>query len=73
MKNTTHQHLKQKLSVPIDKDGKIHSALMVDKSTKFSWERNGSVVECLTRDQEAEGSSLNGVTALWSLSKTYLS
>ena len=32
-----------------------------------------SVVECLTRDLEAAGSSLTGVTALWSLSKTHLS
>ena len=36
-------------------------------------ERSGSVVECLTRDQEAAGSSLDGVTALWFLSKTHLS
>ena len=34
-------------------------------------EYSGSVVECLTRDQEAVGSSLTGVTALWSLSKTH--
>ena len=27
-------------------------------------ERSGSVVECLTRDQRAAGSSLTGVTAL---------
>ena len=33
-------------------------------------ERSGSVVECLTRDRRAAGSSLTGVTALWSLSKT---
>ena len=32
-------------------------------------ERCGSVVECLTLDQEAAGSSLTGVAALWSLSK----
>ena len=37
------------------------------------WERSGSVVECLTRDGEAAGSSLTGVTALWSLSKRHLS
>ena len=37
------------------------------------WERSGSVVECLTRDQRVAGSSLTGVTALWSLSKTHLS
>ena len=33
-------------------------------------ERSGSVVECLTRDRGAAGSSL---TALWCLSKTHLS
>ena len=32
-----------------------------------------SVVECLTRDRRAAGSSLTGLTALWSLSKTHLS
>ena len=32
-------------------------------------ERSGSVVECLTQDRGAAGSSLTGVTALWSLSK----
>ena len=36
-------------------------------------ERSGSVVECLTRDQEAVGSSFTDVTVLWSLSKTHLS
>ena len=36
-------------------------------------ERSGSVVECLTPDRRAAGSSLTGVTALWSLSKTHLS
>ena len=41
--------------------------------TAKSWERSGSVVECLTRDRRAAGSSLTGVTALWSLSKTHLS
>ena len=34
-------------------------------------ERKGSVVECLTRDWSAAGSSLTCVTALWSLSKTH--
>ena len=37
-----------------------------------SWERSGSVVECLTRDRGAAGSSVTGVTALWSLSKTHV-
>ena len=32
-----------------------------------------AVVECLTRDLRAAGSSLTGVTVLWSLSKTHLS
>ena len=36
-------------------------------------ERSGSVVECLTRDRRVAGSSLTGVTALWSLSKTHFS
>ena len=38
---------------------------------KFSRERSCSVVECLTRDQRATGSSLIGFTALWFLSKTH--
>ena len=42
-------------------------------SSKSDGSAAGSVVECLTRDQEAAGSSLTGVTALWSLSKTHLS
>ena len=33
------------------------------------WERSGSVVECLTVDRRATGSSLNGVTVLCPLSK----
>ena len=37
------------------------------------WECGGSVVECLTRDRRAAGSSLTDVTALWSLSKAHLS
>ena len=36
-------------------------------------ERSDSVAECLNRDRGAAGSSLTGVTALWSLSKTRLS
>ena len=35
-------------------------------------ERSGSVVECLTRDRRAAGSSLTGVSALWSMIKTNL-
>ena len=31
-----------------------------------------AVVECLTRDGRAVGSSLTGITGLWSLSKTHL-
>ena len=44
-----------------------------DLPDSLQWERSGSVVECLTRDRRAVGSSLTGVTALWSLSKTHLS
>ena len=36
-------------------------------------ERSGSVVECLTRDRGTAGSSLTGITVLWSFSKTHLS
>ena len=42
-------------------------------SIHIKWERSGSVVEWLTRDRGTAGSSLTGVTALWSLSKTHLS
>ena len=38
-----------------------------------SREGSGSVVECLNQDRGATGSSLTGVTALLSLSKTHLS
>ena len=37
------------------------------------WEGSGSMVECLTGDGGAVGSSLTGITVLWSLSKTHLS
>ena len=33
------------------------------------WERSDSVVECMTRDREAGGSSLTGVTVMLSLSE----
>ena len=46
---------------------------LLDKVVTIYRERSGSVVECLTRDREAAGSSLTDVTALWSLSKTHLS
>ena len=53
------------------------TALSLQFSCQFnrviSRECSGSVVECLTRDQRVAGSSLTGVTALWSLSKTHLS
>ena len=35
-------------------------------------ELGSAVAQCLTREWEAAGSSLTGVTALWSLSKTDL-
>ena len=46
---------------------------LVYKLKKIVRERSGSVVECLTRDRRVAGSSLTGVTALWSLSKIHLS
>ena len=53
----------------------IISFRKINKQTyqKKGRERSGSVVEYLTQDREAAGSSLTGVTALWSLSKTHLS
>ena len=45
----------------------------IEGPTLLIRERSGSVVECLTQDQGAAGSSHTGVTALWSLSKTHLS
>ena len=44
-------------------------AYILDKKESARCE---SVVERLNRDQEAAGSSLTGVTVLWSLSKTHL-
>ena len=48
-----------------------HCPYQYIKTSKM--EHSDSVVECLTRDRGAAGSSLTGVTALWSLSKTHLS
>ena len=45
----------------------------VDLLSPLDRERSDSLVECLTRDRGAAGSSLTGVTVLWSLSKTHLS
>ena len=36
------------------------------------WERSGSVVECLTRDQGVAGSTLTGVTVLWSFKARHI-
>ena len=49
-----------------------NSALLLNKSLLELRERSGSVVECLTPDQEAAGSNLHGISALWSLSKTHI-
>ena len=38
--------------------------IFIDLIQTISRERSGSMVECLTRDQRAAGSSLTGVTAL---------
>ena len=51
------------------RSGSIYTPVSRDSDV----ERSGSVVECLTRDRRAAGSSLTGVTVLWSLSKTHLS
>ena len=44
----------------------------IGKGNCMGREHSGSMVECLTRDRGAAGSSLTGITALWSLSKTHL-
>ena len=55
--------------------GRSHIFVVIDHEIillpSAEWECIGSVVECLTRDRGAAGSSLTGVTALWSLSKTH--
>ena len=38
--------------------------VLLNLLNKLRRERSGSVVECLTRDRRAAGSSLTGVTAL---------
>ena len=48
--------------------GEIVYQILIKLFTSFNRERSGSMVECLTRDRRAAGSSLTGVTALWSLS-----
>ena len=48
-------------------------ASILNSSVMLGEECSGSVVECLTGDRGAAGSSLTGVTELWSLSKTHLS
>ena len=41
----------------------LSRSLNIKEKTKFFGERSGSVVECLTRNRRAAGSSLTGVTA----------
>ena len=47
-------------------DPRMHAMVVCTliSNTKCTGERSGSVVECLTRDRTAAGSSLTGVTAL---------
>ena len=61
-----------KMKIPIFKKKYLKIGIFFFKIGKIR-ERSGSVVECLTRDRSAADSSLTGVTALWSLSKTHLS
>ena len=46
----------------------LHAAIF-QNCTSGSREHIGPVVECLTRDRGAVGSSLTGVTTLWLFSK----
>ena len=43
---------------------KIYSVFITVMMKKIYWERSGSVVECLTRDRGAAGSSLTDIIAL---------
>ena len=56
-----------------DNQRQVYNNLQLNSYLLSDKQRQVSVVECLTRDQEAAGSSLTGITALWSLSKTHLS
>ena len=51
----------------------VHGDSKGNKVITCHREHRGSVVECLTYYREVAGSSLTGVIALWSLSKTHLS
>ena len=42
----------------------FHNKFNKFNNTRAQWECSGSVVECLTQDRGAAGSSLTGVTAL---------
>ena len=76
-KNDIIQLASSPLFILADYPMHIDALINMESSILFSGaadrERSGSVVECLTRDREAAGSSLAGVSALWSLSKTNLS
>ena len=50
-----------------------YASVKAEKEAWFYSKVTVPEVECLTRDREAAGSSLTGVTALWSLSKAHLS
>ena len=66
--NMTLEHVSIQLSLTVE----FCILLLFSKGLTEVRERSGSVVECLTQDRRAVGSSLTGVTALWSLSKTHL-
>ena len=64
---------KKKLNIGVTITQKYVSFMHLFQGQRPPREPSGSVVECLTRDRRAAGSSPAGVTALWSLSKTLLS
>ena len=68
-----HDQIYSEVNLDIYSRRKNMSKFYWQKNVHSDRERSGSVVECLTRDRRAAGSSLTGVTALWSLSKTHLS
>ena len=58
-------HMTDSFSVYTFRTSEIIILYICLSETILSWERSGSVVECLTRDRGAGDSSLTSFTALW--------
>ena len=74
VKHSKYQHVRFSYVYCIVEEGRLGQVYIYAQNHQSCIrKRCGSVVECLTRDRVAAGSSLVGVTPLWSLSKTHLS